>query len=1141
MSTTASAEAVTASIGDDTINTQDDNHAIRNTVTAECTVSRPNGGADAANYLPITTAEWTLTVSLFTTAFPKGPAFGTMEHVTWREFSRQFQQRREGDKDGACFIPATFTREFDGMVRRLGANLTARTAIALDIESHKQTGEIPPSFDEVVTRIKGKQWAAVIYTSHSHTEAAPRLRVVLPLSVEIGFKLPVVELVADLLGLTGVLDTGKVGAASLFYLPSAALGQLGQHRNEIIEGEPISATWISECAGAVLANREAEQAHQRTEALAATVKRREERRNQGFDPDASVIEAIRDRLSLAGELVNHGYLPVPGKPSLFLYQLSTTGVPGVHILTGNDGVERVFSHHSGDPLAPNNLPSWCSVRAVDVVDVVTILDFGGDRKAALRTLAKRFEIKTQRRAGSEPDDLADLSDDHGPLAASEAEDLMAVRIGAAEELADPLDGLVERQTEDPGAAFSPDVLEHLAALEKHDRPAFEKLRAQLKKAGCRVTQLDRALESDVGECSRRPTQTDILLELAQAADLFHSRDGTSFADVDVNGHRETWPLRAKGFRRWLARAYFEETRGAPSTEALQAALNVLEARAHFDAPERAVYVRVGGLDDRLYLDLGDETWRVVEIDAGGWRVIDDPPVRFRRAAGMQPLPMPMPGGSIERLRPFLNVKTDADFVLAIAWLLAAMRNRGPYPVLVLSGEQGSAKSTFAAILRAMLDPNTAPLRALPREDRDLFIAATNGHVLAFDNVSGLPAWISDTLCRLATGGGFAVRQLYTDLDEVLFDACRPVILNGIEDIVTRPDLADRGLFQTADPIPEERRRPEKELWAAFETERPRILGALLDAVVHGLKRLPETQLEKLPRMADFALWATACETALWPAGAFWSAYCGNRDEAVDSVIDADPISAAVRSVMVARTVWTGTASDLLGALAEVAGERLAKSKTWPDSPRALSGRLRRAATFLRTIGIQISFEREGRARTRTIVITATPSQFAPENAGRRPSASSASSATKSNSDPTNGFSDPRPRTVATDADGPADSGSPDGAPTVRANPLDSAGGNGADGADANPPTQSALAKPSARRRYVHVNPQESDPRAQQALLGTSRTASHAGETSSHAQEKVVPVRDEPIKTRKAALTPRQYSPPATQKQRQKDEGIDELW
>lgn len=634
------------------------------------------------------------------------------------------------------------------------------------------------------------------------------------------------------------------------------------------------------------------------------------------------------------------------------------------------------------------------------------------------------------------------------------DDPICAAIDAAEEVRDPLEGLVERTVADAGAAFAPEVLERLAALKHEDRAAFEALRAQLKKAGCRVTALDDAIAEASGEVGGRgPTQADILIDLAQSADLFHAPDGTGFADLDINGHRETWPIRAKGFRRWLARRFFEATGGAPSSEALQSALNVIEAKAHFDAPERTVHVRVGGLNGRLYLDLCDETWRAVAIDAAGWRVIDNPPVRFRRAAGMQALPAPVAGGSVEALRSFLNVRSDADFVLVIAWALACLRNRGPYPVIVLSGEQGSAKSTFSAILRALLDPNTAPLRALPREDRDLFIAASNGHVLAFDSVSGLPAWISDTLCRLATGGGFAVRQLYSDQDEVLFDAARPVILNGIEDIVTRPDLADRALFLTLEPIAEERRRPEQELWAAFEAERPGILGALLDAVAKGLAMLPYTRLDKLPRMADFALWATACETALWPTGTFWSAYCGNHDEAVEGVIDADPIAAAVRAMMTTQTEWTGTASELLGALAEMAGERLAKSKTWPDSPRALAGRLRRAATFLRKIGIEIGFEREGRVRTRIIRITTGPSSV-PETRRVRPSASSAPSADQMKLVPTNGFASQGLRTVGGNADGLRIGNGP----IVRGNPLRSNCETDADRADASRPPRSEPGK-----------------------------------------------------------------------------------
>jgi hypothetical protein len=632
-------------------------------------------------------------------------------------------------------------------------------------------------------------------------------------------------------------------------------------------------------------------------------------------------------------------------------------------------------------------------------------------------------------------------------------------IETGEEIPDPLDNLVERSKADPGAAFKPEVLKRLATLKKEDQAAFELKRAELKKARCRITALDQAIAEQEAAAEEmgsggRPKQADILIGLAQSAELFHAPDGSGFADVEINNHRETWPIRSKGFRLWLVRRFFEATGGAPSSEALQSALNLIEAKARFDAPEHFVHVRVGRLGGRLYLDLGDELWRAVEVDAKGWRVVDKPPVRFRRSAGMQALPMPSSGGSVETLRLFVNVKTNDDFVLLVGWILACLRDRGPYPVLVLLGEQGSAKSTLAKILRALIDPNTAPLRTLPREERDLYIAATNGYLLVFDNVSGLRAWISDDLCRLATGGGFAVRQLYTDQDEVLFDASRPVILNGIEDIVTRPDLADRGVFLTLESIPEERRRPEKELWEAFELERPRILAALLDAVVEGIKRLPETRLPKLPRMADFALWATACETALWPAGTFLSAYCGNRDEVVDGVIDADPIAAAVRVVMATRTDWTGTASDLQGPLAEAAGERVAKAKTWPDSPRALAGRLRRAATFLRRIGIEISFTKEKRARTRIIRITTEPLSPTPENAGTQPSAPSASPALMPKPNPANGFGAPASRTVGYDADGRGEGP----IATVRANPLKSNGGSAADDADANYPSQSGPGK-----------------------------------------------------------------------------------
>jgi hypothetical protein len=464
---------------------------------------------------------------------------------------------------------------------------------------------------------------------------------------------------------------------------------------------------------------------------------------------------------------------------------------------------------------------------------------------------------------------------------------------------------------------------------------------------------------------------DMLLQIAVSADLFHTATGVAYADLLSNGKRETWPIRSERFRWWLRSSYYDATGMAPSAGAIRSTLDLLEARAQFDGPELAVNVRVAEQAGRIYLDLADERWRAVEIGPDGWRVVGHPPVRFRRPAGLLAIPAPQRGGSIDLLAPFVNLPTQNDFVLVIMWLLATLRPGGPYPPLVISGEQGSAKTALAKFLKALVDPNAAPARALPREDRELFIAAHNGHVLAFDNLSCLPSGLSDTLCRLASGGSFAVRQLYTDQDEVLFDAARPMILNGIEDFVSRPDLGDRAIFLALAPITDANRRPEPALWRDFEVARPRILGALLDAATHGLRMLPQVDLERLPRMADFVLWATACETALWPAGTFARAYAANRSAAVDRVIDADPVADAVRATMSDRITWMGTASDLLRAAIDLAGDDMApRSAGWPKNPRTLAGRLRRAQTFLRTLGIEIAFSREGQAGRRMIRLSA---------------------------------------------------------------------------------------------------------------------------------------------------------------------------
>jgi hypothetical protein len=343
-----------------------------------------------------------ISVTLFDTAFPAGPAYGTTERTTWDEFASSFRHRREGIKDGRNFIPATFAPEPDGRVRRVKANILARTAIALDCETNKETGEVPPPFAEAVARVKAQGWVGVIYTSHSHTSATPRYRVVVPLSEEIPAELPGPEVVAAALGLHGVLDISKIGASSLFYFPSAAAGHLANHETALIDGKPVSAAWMRARGATLQAEREAERQRQRAEAMEAAAKRREEKINAGFDPATSIIEAVRNRLDIEAELIGNGYERKGN--GRYLYPGSETGVAGVYLLPGRDGVQRVYSHHAADPLAAGNLPSWCRAKAIDVVDVAAILDHGGDLRAALRAMALRFGITAQRffRPASQP-------------------------------------------------------------------------------------------------------------------------------------------------------------------------------------------------------------------------------------------------------------------------------------------------------------------------------------------------------------------------------------------------------------------------------------------------------------------------------------------------------------------------------------------------------------------------------------------------------------------------------------------------------------------------------------------------------------------------------------------------------------------
>ncbi len=323
------------------------------------------------------------------------------------------------------------------------------------------------------------------------------------------------------------------------------------------------------------------------------------------------------------------------------------------------------------------------------------------------------------------------------------------------------------------------------------------------------------------------------LVLETGIEFFHDPDQHGWASIRVDGHWENHPIRSRPFQLFLLRTYYRETGKSPGAQAIRATLELFEAKALFDGEESPINLRVANHRGKLYLDLCDRAWRAVEIDAEGWRIVDRPPPRFHRTRGSQPLPAPERGGSLDELRRFLNVDHQG-WTLIKAFLVAALRPGVPCPILVAKGEQGAGKTTACRIISALIDPRTGSLRGVPREVRDLTAAARNSWIVCFDNLSHLPEELADAACRLATGGGFGGRELYSDHDEAIFDATRPLVFNAIPDLgAARPDFLDRAVIVEFLDMKPEMRRDEAQFWREFEEVRPRILGALLDAASCG--------------------------------------------------------------------------------------------------------------------------------------------------------------------------------------------------------------------------------------------------------------------------------------------------------------------
>lgn len=395
----------------------------------------------------------------------------------------------------------------------------------------------------------------------------------------------------------------------------------------------------------------------------------------------------------------------------------------------------------------------------------------------------------------------------------------------------------------------------------------------------------------------------------------------------------------------LADAYFDTTGRAAPQQALADALLVLEGKARTGTPER-LFLRVAQTekDGPVWLDLGDPDATVVQVAAAGWRVAKTVPVLFHRTALTGVLPAPADRGDLSELWGMLNV-AEAHRPILAACLVAALLPDPPHPMVALLGEQGTGKTTATKTLAAVLDPSPAQTRKVPRDVDAWVTAAAGSWTVALDNLSVVPDWLSDALCRAVTGDADVRRRLYTDGDLAVFAFRRIVIVNGIDLGAVRDDLADRLVAVHLTPIAEAQRRLDADLAAAWQAAHPRILAAVLNLAAAVLRRLPTVHLDRPPRMADYARILAAVDAVLGTDGL--ATYLHLRTELAEDAVESDPVLAALASSV--RTEWFGTAADLLDHITPAPDEDK-PGREWPRNARALTGLLHRRAPSLRRVG-----------------------------------------------------------------------------------------------------------------------------------------------------------------------------------------------
>ncbi len=468
--------------------------------------------------------------------------------------------------------------------------------------------------------------------------------------------------------------------------------------------------------------------------------------------------------------------------------------------------------------------------------------------------------------------------------------------------------------------------------------------------------------SDSKEKDKNRNQSEMLMDIISGMrdelQFFHNELKEPFVQIVIENRKEIWSCKSKMFKRWLAKIFWDTYQRSINNENLNSTINILESSACFDGDQYTLHNRTAWYDNAIWYDLADPLWRVVKITPDGWQIVTTPPIIFRRYSHQQSQVDPVPEGDLKKLLELVNVQNDDQKILLLVWLVSCFIPDFPHPISGIYGAQGSAKTLLARLLRKLIDPSAIEAATFPKDIKEFVQILAHHSCIFFDNVSYVSNQISDALCKAVTGDGFSKRELYTDEEDIIFSFRRCLGINGINIAARNPDLLERMILFELERVPPEKRRQEHDILDEFEKERPKIIGAIFDAVAKAMQIKPTIKLDALPRMADFVVWSCAIAEALgYTQQQFLDAYYRNIRSQNDEILQDSLIATAVLQFMSERDEWTGTPSQLLKELKVVATNQevdVEKEKDFPRAANVLSRRLNSLKTNLADEGIKLT-------------------------------------------------------------------------------------------------------------------------------------------------------------------------------------------